>query len=90
MTLPALLVVALASAFVARKNLRVRSLRMTEREMREIERLKDDAVTAYFKEGSISRENYDTLMREYETRMTKLEKRSRMLRGKLKKKAGEE
>ena len=56
-------------------------------EKKEILRLKREAAVKYFKNGSIARETYDELMRNYEGKMMELEKKERVLRASMKRKA---
>jgi hypothetical protein len=84
--LAAILGLVVTSAFVARGSLRVRRLEAIKREKKGIERLKKDATIKYFKDGSISREGYDDLIKEYASKLTDLEKEEGILIDKLKKK----
>jgi len=75
-----------AATIVARSRLRVRQLRNIRREIQELERLKKEKAVEYFTKGSISREIYDGLLREYERKIAELEKKERMLKRKVGKK----
>lgn len=48
-----------------------------------------EAETKYFKKGSISRDTYDTMVKDYQRRKAELEKEERMLRAKVKGKGKE-
>jgi hypothetical protein len=84
--LAAILGLGVASAFVAQGSLRTRRLGIIKREKREIERLTKEAAFEYFKKGSIPRETYDNLTKEYATKLTNLDKEERILIDKMKKK----
>jgi hypothetical protein len=84
--LAAILGLVVASAFVARGSRRARRLGAIKREKQEIERLRKEAALKYFKKGSIPRETYDNLIKEYATRFTNLDKEERILMDKMKKK----
>jgi hypothetical protein len=84
--LAAILGLVVASAFVAQGRLRTRRLGTIKREKQEIERLRKEVALKYFKNGSISRETYDNLTKEYATKLTSLDKEERILMDKMKKK----
>ncbi|HWR64036.1 MAG TPA: DUF2341 domain-containing protein [Candidatus Thermoplasmatota archaeon] len=78
------LIVALG--IVTRDVSRTVRLRNFKREVIELGRLKKDKATEYFITGSISRETYDNLLQEYESKLAKLEKQRHILEKKMKKK----
>ena len=78
------LIVALG--VVTRDVSRTVRLRNFKREVIELGRLKKDKATEYFITGSISRETYDNLLQEYESKLAKLEKQRHILEKKMKKK----
>jgi hypothetical protein len=51
-------------------------------EKKHIARLQTEAAKKYFKEGSISRETYDSLMQEHARRLADLDKEERKRTGK--------
>lgn len=51
-------------------------------EMKEIRKLREEAALKYFKDGSISRETYDRLMRKHAERYSELQKEERKLKKK--------
>jgi hypothetical protein len=84
--LAAVLGLVVASAFVAQGSLRTRKLGTIKREKQEIEKLRKEVGLKYFNKGSISRETYDNLTKEYATKLTNLDKEERILMDKMKKK----
>jgi len=84
--LAAILGLVAASAFAAHGQMRTRRLGAIKREKQGIEKLKKEVAVDYFKKGSISRETYDNLTKEYVTKLTDLDKEERILTDKMKKK----
>jgi len=78
------LIVALG--IVTRDVSRTVRLRNFKREVIELSRLKKDKAIEYFITGSISRETYDNLLQEYESKLAKLEKQRHILEKKMQKK----
>jgi len=81
-----LLGLIIALGIVTRDVSRTVRLRNFKREVIELSRLKKDKATEYFITGSISRETYDNLLQEYESKLAKLEKQRHILEKKMKKK----
>ncbi len=84
--LAVLLGIGTAAAYVGRQKLLVGKLEAIKRENEGIPRLKKDAGMKYLKDGSISRDAYNTLIKKYDARMDELKKKEIELRAKLKKK----
>jgi hypothetical protein len=84
--LAAVLGLVTASAFAAHGQLRTRRLGTIKREKQQIEKLKKEVAVNYFTKGSIPRETYDNLTKEYATKLTDLDKAERILIDKMKKK----
>jgi hypothetical protein len=84
--LAAVLGLVTASAFAAHGHLRTRRLGAIKREKQQIEKLKKEVGVDYFTKGSIPRETYDNLTKEYATKLTNLDKEERLLIDKMKKK----
>ena len=63
-----------------------RRLREIETERAELERMKRKADRDYFDLGRISRETYDSMVRQYKERLAELEREERLLKKKLKQK----
>ncbi|MGC8816671.1 MAG: LapA family protein [Candidatus Hadarchaeum sp.] len=59
-------------------------LKQIRREKAELPKLKRQAEIRYFKEGTISRQEYDKLVEEYERRLAELEREERLLLKRLK------
>jgi hypothetical protein len=64
----------------------VRKLKGVRREIREIPKLKKEAMIKYFKEGSIERDTYDEMMDKYDIRLGELRKQEELLSAKVGKK----
>lgn len=77
--------VGVTSAYLARRFMLIRKLRLVRKEMREIPRLKKEVMIKYFKEGSIERETYDELMDKHDMRMGELRKQEELLSAKVEK-----
>lgn len=82
--------VGVASVFVTRKVRLSGRLKRIGKEKREIIKLMKEAETKYYKEGSITRDAFDELMRGHETRAAELEKEERVLKAKVKKVKGKQ
>lgn len=82
-----IVVAVIVSTFVTQRVRLASRLKRITREKEEISKLKREAETKYFRDGSISRETYDTLVKDYERRKAELEKEERVLRTKVKRKA---
>lgn len=74
-----------ASAFVTRRVRLAGRLKRITKEKREINRLMKETETRYYKEGSITRDTFDELIRGYEARMAELNKEEGVLKAKVKK-----
>jgi hypothetical protein len=72
--------------YVSRDVSRIVRLRNFKREVIELSRLKKDKAAEYFLRGSISRETYDHLVQEYESKLAKLEKQRHTIEKKIQKK----
>ncbi|MCX6664122.1 MAG: DUF2341 domain-containing protein [Euryarchaeota archaeon] len=81
-----LLGLSFALGVVTRDVSRTVRLRNFKREVMELSRLKKDKATEYFISGSISRETYDNLLQEYESKLAKLEKQRHIIEKKMRKK----
>lgn len=79
------LAIVLASVYRGREKRLALKLADVQREIKEIPRLKKEAAIKYFKNGTISRNAYDGLIKRYDARMDVLKKQDAALRGKLKK-----
>ena len=77
--------VGVASVFVTRKVRVAGRLKRIGKEKREIVKLMKEAETKYYKEGSITRDAFDELIRGHQKRLTDLEKEERVLKAKVKK-----
>ncbi|MCJ7719931.1 MAG: hypothetical protein MUO36_00480 [Candidatus Hadarchaeum sp.] len=71
------LAIGISAAILARKKIYSNKLETIRAEKKHIARLQTEAATKYFKEGSISRETYDSLMHEHARRMAELDKEER-------------
>ena len=80
--------VGVASVFVSRKVKLSGRLKRITKEKREIIKLMKEAETRYYKEGTITRDAFDELIRGHEKRLTELEKEERVLKAKVKKVRG--
>ncbi|MEM2878882.1 MAG: hypothetical protein QXG10_05010 [Candidatus Hadarchaeales archaeon] len=69
--------VIVSAAFLIRRHLIMRRMDRVEMEKKHIMALRDEAIRKYFKEGSISRQTYDSLLDEYQTKLAELERISR-------------
>jgi hypothetical protein len=81
-----LLGLALALGYVTRDVSRIMRLRNFKREVLQLDRLKKDKASEYFLRGSISRDTYDHLIKEYESKLAKIEKQRSILEKKTRKK----
>jgi len=81
--------IVLALGYSSLKISRVVRLRNIIREVAEINQLKTDKANEYFTKGEISRETYDSLMHDYESKLAKLEKKRRILKRKTRRKKKE-
>jgi hypothetical protein len=75
----------LALGYVSWDVLRTFRFRYITREVLELQRLKKDKAAEYFITGSISRETYDNLIQDYESKLAKLEKNRHILEKKIRK-----
>jgi hypothetical protein len=75
-----------ALGYVTRDVSRIVRLRNFKREVLQLNRLKKDNASEYFLRGSISRDTYDNLIREYESKLAKIEKQKFILEKKIYKK----
>jgi hypothetical protein len=83
--LSGIVAIGVASAFVARRVRLSSRLKKIEKEKREIPKLKKEADIKYFKEGAISRDTYDELIKKYDTRLEELRREELVLQAKVKK-----
>lgn len=79
--------VGAGSAYFVRRTMLVRKLNNVKKEMKEIPKLKKEAMVKYFKEGSIERDTYDELMDKHDMRLGELKKQEELLSVKLGKKS---
>ncbi len=75
-----------ALGYVTRDIFRSLRLRYFNQETLELQRLKKDKAVEYFITGSISRETYDNLIQDYESKLVKIEKGKHILEKKMQKK----
>ncbi len=85
-TLSILVGAGVASGYLGRRAILVRKLKRVRKEIREIPKLKREAMIKYFKEGSIERDTYDELMDKYDMRLGELRKEEMRLSAKVGKK----
>ena len=71
------LAIGVSAAVLTRKQIGSAKLETIRAEKKHIAKLKTEAARKYFKEGSISRETYDSLMHEHARRMGELDKEER-------------
>lgn len=81
-----LLGLMLALGYMTRDVSRIIRLRNFKREVLQLDRLKKDNASEYFLRGSISRDTYDHLIWEYESKLAKIEKQKSILEKKMQKK----
>jgi len=83
-TLSIIVVAGVVSTFIIRRVRLAGRLKRITREKAELLKLKREAETKYFRDGSISRDTFDTLIEDYERRKAELEKEERVLQAKVK------
>ncbi len=66
------------------KKYRKNKLKNIKIETNQLEKLKKEKAIAYFSEAEITRENYDKMLSKYESKLSNLSKKKRMLEKKLK------
>jgi hypothetical protein len=71
------------SVYLARGKLRQFKLQSLKFETQEIEKLKKEKAIQYFVKGEITRQTYDHLFKEYESKIANLTKKSRLLEKKM-------
>ena len=71
------LAIGISAAVLTRKKIYSGKLETIRAEKKHIVRLQTEAAKKYFKEGSISRETYDSLMQEHARRMAELDREER-------------
>ncbi len=71
------LAIGISAAVLSRKKIYSIKLEAIRAEKKHITRLQTEAAKKYFKEGSISRETYDSLMQEHARRLAELDKEER-------------
>jgi len=76
------LAIGISAAVLARKKIYSSKLETIRAEKKHVARLQTEAAKKYFKEGSISRETYDSLMHEHAKRLADLDKEERKRTGK--------
>jgi len=76
------LAIGISAAVLTRKKIYSNKLETIRAEKKHIARLQTEAAEKYFKEGSISRETYDSLMQGHARRMAELDKEERKRTGK--------
>ncbi len=81
-----IVVAGVVTIFATRKIRLSGRLKRITREKAEILKLKREAEVKYFREGSISRDTFDALIKDYERRKAELEKEERVLQAKVKRK----
>ncbi len=87
--LPVIVAAGVVSTFVIRKARRAGRLKRIKKEKAQLPKMKREAETKYFKDGSISRDTYDAMVKDYQRRKAELEKEERMLKVKAKPKVKE-
>ena len=83
-TLSIIVVGGVVSTFIIRRVRLAGRLKRITREKAELLKLRREAETKYFRDGSISRDTFDTLIEDYERRKAELEKEERVLQAKVK------
>jgi len=83
--LGSIVAIGVASAFATRRVRAAGRLKRITNEKRELIKLMKEAETKYYKEGSITRDTFDELVRGHEKRAAELEKEERVLKAKVKK-----
>jgi len=80
-------IISMASIIIyfINKKLRVSKLNLIKDKIIELEELKKRNAIMYFSEGSITRESYDSLLLNYETKISQLSKKHRLLEKKMEK-----
>jgi hypothetical protein len=76
------LAIGISAAVLARKKIYFSKLDAIRTEKKHIARLQTEAARKYFKEGSISRETYDSIMQEHARQLAELDKEERKRTGK--------
>jgi len=76
------LAIGISAAVLTRKKIGLTKLEAIRAEKKHITKLQTEAATKYFKEGSISRETYDSLMQGHARRLAELDKEERKRTGK--------
>ncbi|MFH1821890.1 MAG: hypothetical protein ABH852_05585 [Methanobacteriota archaeon] len=82
--IPAIVAAGVVTTFVVRRTKRAGKLERIKKEKAQLPKLKREAETKYFKDGSISRDTYDAMVKDYQRRKSELEKEERMLKAKAK------
>ncbi|MEM2874861.1 MAG: PQQ-binding-like beta-propeller repeat protein [Candidatus Hadarchaeales archaeon] len=86
--IPGVAAVAGVAVFYATRGMRLRRrLASIKIEKEELAKMKKEAETKFYKEATMSRETFDSLMAEYRRKMAELEKEEGLLRRKIGKKA---
>jgi hypothetical protein len=76
------LAIGISAAILARKKIYLIKLETIKTEKKHITRLQTEVAKKYFKDGSISRETYDSLMQKHARRLADLNTKERKLTGK--------
>ena len=76
------LAIGVSSAVLTQKKISLTKLEKIRAEKKHIAKLQTEAAKKYFKDGSISRETYDSLMHEHARRLAELNKEERKRTGK--------
>ena len=79
------LAIGISAVVLTRKKIYFSKLDAIRAEKKHITRLQTEAARKYFKEGSISRDTYDSLMQEHAKRLAELDKEERKRTGKAQK-----
>jgi len=78
--------ITLVFVYFINKKLRINKLDLIWKKITELENLKKRNAIMYFSEGKLTREVYDHLNQEYETKITQLSKKHRLLKRAIEKK----
>ena len=82
-TIASIICVATLLGFMIQGRLRITKLSTLEDEISELENLKKKNAVIYFSDGEITRETYDRLFQEYESKIALLSKKQRLLKKKI-------
>ena len=81
----AVLIIVIFVAYFLQKRFSILRLQDVQEELKEVQRLQNEAVKNYYKKGSISRETYDMLRKEHSERLAELKREMRKKKKKVRK-----